>query len=777
MSGYWQIPIHDDSTDLLTFGTIYGRYKFLRMPFGIHSASEIFQREVGKIVEGLDGVSHLQDDIIIHAETKKVHDERVMVVMERIRDSGMKLNKSKCSFGVSEVSFLGHLISESGIKVDPKKVEAITHMPIPSNKTELQRFLGMINYLGKFIPNLAQETAPLRLLLKKETMYVMQGPQIEAIKKLKSLVTDSPVRKFYNPNAPIRLRTDASIEGLGAMIEQKFDGQWHPIAYGSRSLGPSERNYAPIERETLSVVFGCTHFHEFLYGHTFVVKNDHQPLKTIFTKSIIECPPRIQRFFMALQKYDFKVEYEPGKYMVVSDALSRASLDEKTPEVSLNDMTHHVHCIMSNLPVSQSRLIQIQRETMKDETLQQVKQCVLNGWPPKTQVNQQIAPYYKYRDEIVYNHDVLLKGQRIIIPASLREEIKYLIHQGHLGIEACKRRCRQSVFWPFINQEITNMVENCSNCLKYRRKQSKEPFIPHEVPTAPWLKVATDLFTIHNKNYVVVVDYFSKYFEVAALGDPADSVSVINALKRIFSRHGIPKLVYSDNGSQYTAFEFKEFAKKWDFSHITLSPFFPQSNGLVERTIQTVKRTMKKAHESKQDILMALLVLNTTPDKEGISHAERLFNRKLRTSLPSGQHENFIPVPGEERVNEATSKGLPDITPGTTVRIRTDKDRDWGEQGKVVRKREEPRSYDVLNQRGNVVRRNRRHLIPTRESFISSSPDEVNETCDKSSVGTIPITPTSNEDVHSSDTTAIDDNKYKHSRSGRVIRIPQRYRE
>ena len=189
---------------------------------------------------------------------------------------------------------------------DPMKVEAIIDMPIPSNKSELQRFLGMINYMGKFIPNLAKETSPLRLLLKKENEFVMQEPQVAAVNKLKKLITESPVLRFYDPNNEIRLRTDASLEGLGAMVEQLIDNEWCPIAYGSRSLTQAEKNYASIEKETLSVLFGCSHFHELLYGRKFVVKNDHQPLKTIFTKSLAECPLRIQRFFYPCRSMTLK---------------------------------------------------------------------------------------------------------------------------------------------------------------------------------------------------------------------------------------------------------------------------------------------------------------------------------------------------------------------------------------------------------------------------------------------------------------------------------------
>ena len=161
-SGYWQMKIDKESSDLLVFNTPFGRYKFLRFPFGIHSASEIFQSELSQLIEGIDGTANVQDDIIIHAPTRELHDEQVRLVLTCIRESGLKLNKQKCKFGASQLSYLGHVISSEGLKPDSKKVQAILDMPPPQNKSDMQCFLGAINYFGKFIPNLSTLTEPLR---------------------------------------------------------------------------------------------------------------------------------------------------------------------------------------------------------------------------------------------------------------------------------------------------------------------------------------------------------------------------------------------------------------------------------------------------------------------------------------------------------------------------------------------------------------------------------------------------------------------------------------
>ena len=163
----------------------------------------------------------------------------------------------------------------------------------------------MINYLGKFIPDLSNETALLRQLLAKDVMWSFDQPQTDAVNRLKQLITETPVLKFYDPSLPIKISSDASCAGLGAVIEQKHDNGWHPVAFASQSLQSSERNYSQLEKETLSTVFACKRFSDCIYGQRFDVYNDHMPLKGIFNKPLSKAPARIQRFFLRLQRNNF----------------------------------------------------------------------------------------------------------------------------------------------------------------------------------------------------------------------------------------------------------------------------------------------------------------------------------------------------------------------------------------------------------------------------------------------------------------------------------------
>ena len=204
---------------MLTFGTTIVRFRFKRLPYGINSASKVFQKTVSSVVFDIEGSANSQDDIVIWEKTLAEHSNRLRKVLLKVRESGLRLNKNKCQFCKNSIVFLGHIISSEGIKVDPSKTDAITKMSVTQSLTELQRFLGMVNYLSKFIPNLAEVTAPLRVLLKKDVVFKLQKFQLDVIEKLKTLITSAPILKSFDSNLPTRLKTDASSEGLGALLE------------------------------------------------------------------------------------------------------------------------------------------------------------------------------------------------------------------------------------------------------------------------------------------------------------------------------------------------------------------------------------------------------------------------------------------------------------------------------------------------------------------------------------------------------------------------------
>ena len=259
---FYQIQLDEESSKLLTFNTPFGRYRYLSMPMGIKSAPEVYQQRMEQVFEGLPGVKVIMDDIIIHGRTGPEHDTRLRAVLQRAKDNSLRLKKSKCHIQQEEVKFHGHLFSHDGLKTDPEKVRAIVEMPRPTDKSGVQRLLGMINYVSKFIPNMSDLTAPLRQLLHQDVEWHWEEQQEASFKAIKESLVRAPILGYYDAKKSLTLQVDASSTGLGAALIQED----RPIAYASKALTPTQERYVQIEKELLAVVFGCAKFAEYIVG-------------------------------------------------------------------------------------------------------------------------------------------------------------------------------------------------------------------------------------------------------------------------------------------------------------------------------------------------------------------------------------------------------------------------------------------------------------------------------------------------------------------------------
>ncbi|KAL1264137.1 hypothetical protein QQF64_004492 [Cirrhinus molitorella] len=750
--GFWQLKLHEESTQYCTFNTPFGRYSFLRMPFGISSAPEVFHKAMEHMIEGIQGVRVYVDDIILWGSTIEQHNERLMEVLQRVQRNGLKLNKEKCQFGVKEITFLGDKLSEGGVQPDQSKTEAILNMPKPTDKKAVQRVMGMINFIGKFIPtDLSSKTVYMRELLHDKSEFKWTNNHESEWGRLKSLLTTEPVLTFFDPSRKIKISTDASKDGLGAVLGEN----WRPVAYASRTMTSAECRYAQIEKECLGLVYGVEKFHSYVYGlPTFVAETDHKPLIAIIKKNLNEMSPRIQRLMMKLQRYDFELIYTPGKYIVLADALSRATLqNEQMCESSAEaDVTHHVNMVADALPVSDAKSKQIAAETAKDRDLQMVIKHLNEGWPRGV-----CSKYYNIRAELCVVKGLLLRQNRIVIPQSLRQEIMKRLHEGHLGAEKCQRQARTAIYWPGMNGDIERMVSNCEICLKHQAKQQKEPMIIIHPPSEPWQKIATDLFTLDGKNYLLVIDYLSNYPEIALLTNTS-SACVITHIKSIFARHGIPQVVCSDNGPCYSSKEFQDFAVEYDFKHVTSSPLYPQSNGKAEKGVHIIKQLLKKAASSKGDPYLALLNYRASPLEHGLSPAEILMGRKLRTTLPYVTRPNKnknktwrkkqMHLKQRQKINyDRTSRSLGPLAVKDTVRLEDNNT--WSRRATVLEE-VNPRSYTVKTEDGQILRRNRRSLLKTQEAIqVENSGDNKYGDTTPEAQDASPVEREKTEEVHS----------------------------
>jgi len=261
-SGFWQLKLDEASSRLCTFNTPFGRFRFLRLPFGVNSAPEVFHRTVKQLFEGIEGVETYIDDLLTWGETKEQHDYRLRQVLERARVKNFKLNKEKCKIGLEEIKYLGHIFAKDGLKPDQTKIEAVRRMPTPECKKDVERFLGMVTYLAKFIPNMSQHTEPLRVLTRDDVAWQWEEEHQRTFDKLKTMLTEAPLLRYYDVRLPVTLSVDASKSGLGAVLLQEDK----PAAYASRALTETEQRYAQIEKEMLAIVFGAERFHQYVYG-------------------------------------------------------------------------------------------------------------------------------------------------------------------------------------------------------------------------------------------------------------------------------------------------------------------------------------------------------------------------------------------------------------------------------------------------------------------------------------------------------------------------------
>ncbi|CAG4931717.1 unnamed protein product [Colias eurytheme] len=721
--GFWQIRLSERTQKILTFATPWGRYSFKRLPFGVSSAPEIFQEILTNLLSNIKNVRVSIDDIFIHAKTKEELRKTVDKVIEILKKSGFKLNKDKCIFEATKIKFLGHIISAKGLEADPGKVEAIQAMKKPTNKTKLQRLLGMITYLNKFIPNMSDLTNPLRDLLHKNTSFTWEIHHEKALDKIKQVLQNPPVLRLYDVNKPVTLSVDASSKNLGAALLQ--EGQ--PVAYGARALTKSEQNYPQIEKEALAILFGCKKFHEYVYGKQLTVESDHKPLETIFKKNIQSAPARLQRIMFNLAPYSPKVLFKKGTEIPLADFLSRdcdASNLRYDPEENLK--------IAVILPMSLDAKEELIKATKEDQHLQLLMKTIKQGFPETMkELPTELQHYFNFKEELSYLKGIIFKGDKIVVPASQIPKMLKNIHQGHLGIHSCLRRARQFLYWKGQYNDIIKLVKGCTVCEQTQRDNIKDTVLVKKLPTLPWQIIASDLFELKGKTYLVICDSYSGYIDFQELKSQS-SYEVIEQLKRWFSTHGIPEELQTDNGTQYMSREFKTFQKEWRFNHVTSSPHHHQGNGLAERAVQTAKNILKKCSIDKSDVQLALLNWRNTPRNDLLgSPNQRLFSRITRSPIPvSDKYLKPKIIQGvttelqtlrEKQANYSNKHTTRPVNLEINDKIRHKVAHQHWEGARVIEKPKNlPRSVIIQTDKGQILRRNLSHLHKTQADIPSN---------------------------------------------------------
>ena len=430
-SGYWNIKLDEESSYHTTFNTPYGRHRFMRLPFGLNCAQDVFQKKVDETFSDIPGVTGISDDIIVvgYKSDGSDHDANLTAVLERARATGLCFNDKKMVVRCKRIPFFGNIIGADGIEPDPEKVTAICNMTAPTDIKELQTFLGLANYLGRFTPHLATVSAPLRDLCKTDVPYDWGPEHDAAFSTLKKAISSNEVLRYYDSTKPLVIQVDASQRGLGAALLQANG----PIAFASKSLTETESRYSNIDRQMLGIVFGLERFHQYVYGRHVEVHTDHKPLESIYTKHLFAAPPRLARMLLRIQQYDVSIKYVPGSDVKLADALSRVNPCNTGPIRGLDLSVHEVHM---HLNASPTRIVEIRMETSKDSTLHALCEIISLGWPEnRAHCPTHLMPFWNFRDELSVEDGLVLKGQRIILPKSLHAAALEQIHYAHQGAE------------------------------------------------------------------------------------------------------------------------------------------------------------------------------------------------------------------------------------------------------------------------------------------------------------------------------------------------------
>lgn len=339
-SGFHQIPMSQEDAPKTAFSTPFGHYEFKRMPFGLKNAPATFQRLMDQTLSGLQGSQLFVylDDIVIYASSMKEHSCKFNKLAERLRAAGLKLQPDKCEFLRKEVSYLGHIISEEGVRPDPGKIESVKRFPRPINAKNIKQFLGLAGYYRRFIPGFSRTAKPLTTLLKKDEPFLWQGEQEAAFTELRDTLCVEPLLQHPDFTRPFVLTTDASGYAIGGILSQGDIGKDRPIAYASRLLNQAEQNYSTIEKELLAIVYCSNHFRPYLYGTRFKLVTDHKPL--VWLNSVKDPTSRLVRWRLKLAEFEYEVIYKAGKMNANADALSRnpppRSSEGKELDVSTN---------------------------------------------------------------------------------------------------------------------------------------------------------------------------------------------------------------------------------------------------------------------------------------------------------------------------------------------------------------------------------------------------------------------------------------------------------
>ena len=638
-SAYLQLPLSKDAMKFTTISTHIGHFSYTRLPFGISAAPAIFQEFMDKyIVSNTPGVKAFQDDVIVAGETVEQHNVRLNLILERLKTFNLEINKEKSMIGRSAVPFLGYVLDAGVLKPDPHRLDSFKSIKSPENKTQLKSVLGTLRYYGNFLMNFSARAASLYRLLCKDVDFHWNGSHEIILRNLIEDLTQSDLGLHcYDMEQELFLTTDASKDGLGFVLSHDRDMR-KIVKIGSTVLSQSQKNYSNIEREAAAIVEGVKYFHQFLVGRKFCLVTDHQPLIRIFSndKSVSDrVSQRLQRWAMMLRSYNFSISYKRGELISLADCLSRFPATNTLSSAEVATIESRI-CIMADkLPATLKD--SIRHETWKDEKLRKLMKFVVNGWP--TYTPKYMLPYSCNRDEYSVEDGFVMRGTAVVVPQNLIKSVIKLFHNQHLGINRTRKKIRHFFWWPKMDAMIGDAIANCKKCQMFRCRKPNASLKSWDEVSCPMERIHVDVAQYKNYLILCLVDTFSSWVDCKIIPSLSTEAAIVS-LKNTFKYIGTPVTLVSDNGTNFSSKEFRDFLREYRIQHILTPPHHHQSNGRAERMVQTMKAFLRKngsgqecLTEMRQLLIDFCVLFNNSPCSNGMWPNKEMFAYDVRTKL------------------------------------------------------------------------------------------------------------------------------------------------
>lgn len=628
---YLHMAMDEESSLLQTISTHKGLYKVRKLMFGVKTAPNIWQRFMDEnITNDLTGTQCFFDDIIVAGRTLPETIQRVHALLNKLRKFNLHLNKNKCKLFRESVTYLGYTISKAGLQKNADKTKAIANIQRPKDVTELRQFIGMVTFYNNFIPNMAARLNPLYNLLHDDVQFEWDKKCQQSFEDIKAELQSDKVLMPYDEKLPLILATDASPFGISAILSHKTSVGERPIAYASRTLSKSESNYSQLHKEATAIYWALFKFFSYCYGRDFTLITDNKPLSLIFSpdKSFpVLTAQRLLGYAQFLSGFKYKIEHRSAKDHMNVDFLSRHPVvDTNQPcdkeEVAVNQLTEF-------LPITHGT---ISKALRRDNTLCDLYNRLQTGG------SLDGTPFKGQDAELMIQDGCIFKGIRIIIPVELRKLMLDELHTAHIGIVKMKALARSYCYWIGMDHDIEVMVKSCRDCARVAKEPAKAPIHTWDLPAMPWQRIHVDFAGPFMENYfMVVVDARTKWLEVVPMKS-ITSYFTIRSLREIFARFGIPSVVVIDNGSNFTSGEFQDFLKSNGITHKRTAPAHASTNGQAERSVQSLKFSLRSAINDSGDLHVKLqrflMQYRKLPNEStGKSPAEQMLKFNLRSRI------------------------------------------------------------------------------------------------------------------------------------------------